>query len=290
MIALPKAGEPIAPMPFPAEERRPRGPVPSSSRPSPARRARPRAAPAPSPADRPLFPEAPALFPWLERRFSPGEATLWIGPASSVGRLLELLYAGSARAGGRVSLVEGANRLNPYHVAEDGRTLEVDSSDVMERVRLARAFTAYQLVALVDGWAREVRAFRPTLLVAHDLPALFGTDEVPQEERAPLLRHLAGALRTVAERSRRPLLVTLSGEPSSFPGLTELGPRLFDVVRFRPGAGALDLEAYQEAMHLALVRRPDGQRGLEEFGPDPGQGVIRWDAPPRPTERRWRNA
>jgi hypothetical protein len=240
----------------------------------------------PPPPARPLFPEAPALFPWLERRFAPGEATIWIGPPSHVGRLLELLYAGSARAGGRVSLIEGANRLNPYRVAEHGRSLDMDSADVMGRVRLARAFTAYQLVALVDGWAREVRRSRPTLLVAHDLPALFETDEVPLEERAPLLGHLAETLRTLSERTRLPMLVTLSGEPSRFPGLTERGPRLCDVVRFRPCDGALDLEAYREAMHLSFVARPDGQRGLEEFGLDPDQEVIRWDAPSPPTGRR----
>jgi hypothetical protein len=202
---------------------------------------------------------------------------------------LELLYAGSARAGGRVSLIEGANRLNPYRVAEDGRSLNVDSSDLVGRIRLARAFTAYQLVALVDGWAKEIRSFRPSLLVAHDLPALFETDEVPPEERAPLLGHMAETLRTLSERTRLPMLVTLSGEPRLFPGLTEHGPRLFDVVRFRPRAHALDLEAYREAMHLSFVARPDGQRGLEEFGPDAGQEVSRWDAPSPPTGRHWRS-
>jgi len=281
MIALSVPESPVAPSPI--ETPRPIGRFPPIVR-SP--RARGASVPPRSTAVRPLFPTSPALFPWLERRFAPGEATIWIGPPSHVGRLLELLYAGSARAGGRVSLIEGANRLNPYRVAEDGRSLDVDSADLVGRIRLARAFTAYQLVALVDGWAKEVRAFRPSLLVAHDLPALFETDEVPQEERAPLLGHMAETLRTLSERTRLPMLLTLSGEPSRFPGLTDRGPRLCDVVRLRPRANALDLEAYREAMHLSFVARPDGQRGLEEFGPDPTEEVTRWDALRPPIGRR----
>jgi hypothetical protein len=246
--------------------------------------------PRPPAGPRPLLPGAPAIFPWLARRFAPGEATLWIGPDGEAAPLLELLYAGIGRAGGAVSLVEGANHLHPYRVAEAGRTLGIDPADLLRRVRLARAFTAYQLVALVDGWAREVRRARPTLLVAHDLPHLFGTDDFPAEERGPLLEHIAGRLRALAEESGRPLLLTLPGGPATFPGLSDRGPRFYDVVRLvgRPGR-PLRLEAYREASGLSMVPRPDGQRGLEEFAPDPREEVMRWAGPPPRTARRSRS-
>ncbi|HEV2166160.1 MAG TPA: hypothetical protein VGS23_04175, partial [Thermoplasmata archaeon] len=253
-------------------------------------RVRPRRAPAPAGRARPLLPEAPAIFPWFERRFSEGEATVWIGTESVLTRLLELLYAGSARAGGRISLIEGANRIHPYRVAETGRAVGTEPEEVVRRVRLARAFTAYQLVALVDGWAREVRRHRPTLLVAHGLPALFESEEVPPEERTALLVHVAGTLRDLSEESGLPMLLTLTDAPSSFPGLTDRGPRLFDVVRCRPRGGSLALESYREVAPLSLVPRRSGQRGLEEFGDgDPQEVITRWDAPPPPTGRPWRN-
>ena len=160
----------------------------------------------------------------------------------------------------------------------------------MRRVRLARAFTAYQLVALVDGWAREVRRHRPTLLVAHGLSTLFESEDVPLEERAPLLTHVAGTLRDLSEESGLPMLLTLTDVPASFPGVTDRGPRLFDVVRCRPRGGSLALESYREVAHLTLVPRRSGQRGLEEFDDGASQEVMaRWDAPPPPTGRPWRN-
>lgn len=237
-----------------------------------------------------LLPAEPALFPWLARRLAPGEATLWAGPPAAVEALLELVYAGSARAGGRVSLLEGANRFHPYRIGERGRALGVDPGEVLERVRLARAFTAYQLVALVDGWAREVRRHRATLLVAHELPALFHDADFPEEERRPLLAHVATGLRALLRRTGLPLLLTSSGGLPGFPGLAEEGPPLYDLVTVAPRPGGLALEAFHPPGRARLVARPSGQRGLEEEGPpEDGPEVIAWAARYRPTARRSRS-
>ena len=251
----------------------------------PRRRARPLERPAPALR----FPSSPSLYPWLARRFSAGEATLWVGPARPVEGLLELLYAGVIATGGRISLLEGANRFHPYRIAERIRSLNGDASEGLERIRLARAFTAYQMVALVDAWAREVRAQRPSLLVAHEVPTLFFETEFPQEERAPLLRHIATVLQRLARTLRVPMLLTVAGGISAFPGLAEAGPRLFDLVRVRPGPLGLSLEAYQESTRLDLVHRPDGQRGLDEFDPHPAQEVTAWAGPSRRIGRRSRS-
>ncbi|HWW45888.1 MAG TPA: hypothetical protein VN180_12540 [Acidimicrobiia bacterium] len=237
----------------------------------------------------PLLPDAPALFPWLARHFSPGEATLWVGARSAIEPMLETLYAGSALADGRLSLLEGANRFHPYRIGEQGRALGVDPGQVLERIRLARAFTAYQLVALADGWSAEARRHRPTLLVAHELSELFFTEEVPAEERVPLLTHVASALEKIVRRTGLPLLVTAADGFARFPGLKEHGPRLFDMVRFRTGSGSVTLEALRDASRLSLVPRAPGQLGLDAFAPPDREEVIAWDARPRRTARRSRS-
>jgi hypothetical protein len=239
---------------------------------------------------RPLLPSEPSVFPWLARRFAPGEATLWTGPRAVVEPFLELLYAGSARARGRISLLEGANRFHPYRVAELGRSLGVDATETVRRIRLARAFTAYQMVALVDGWAAEARRHPPTLLVAHDLPALFAADEVPDDERAALLRHVARSLRALTDAVRVPLLVTLDpGGLERFPGLADAGPRWADLVTFARGPGSVRVRAFRDDARLTAVPRRRGQRGIEEFGGGAAGEVIAWGVPPRPTARRSRN-
>jgi hypothetical protein len=244
----------------------------------------------PPPPAGPVLPADTPVLDWLAHRLSPGEATVLTGNARTVDALLELVYAGCVRAGGTVSLVEGANRFHPYRLVERGRQSGVEPSTLLERIRLARAFTAYQLVALVEGWAREVRSIRPTLLVGHELPLLFAGEELPVEERVPLLRHVARTLRTLLRRHALPLLLTVEGGISGFPGLAEEGPRLFDFVRLSTRSDTLLLEAYREVARLRLVPRPLGQPGLESFAAGIfSEEVVGWDARPRRTVRRSRS-
>jgi hypothetical protein len=236
------------------------------------------------------LPASPALFPWLARRLAPGQVTLWTGGRAAVDPVLELLYAGNALGGGRISLLEGANRFNPYRLGEVGRGLGVDAARVLERIRLARSFTGYQMVSLVDAWSADARRHPPTLLVGHDLPAAFSIDEIPEGERAALLRHVAGTLRTLAESLGVPLLLTLDPSgPASFPGLGDAGPPWCDLVTFARGPGALRLRALRDDARLTLVERAPGQRGIEEFGGGTAGEVIAWGAPSQRTARRSRS-
>ena len=238
----------------------------------------------------PLFPDAPAFFPWLSARFAPGEGTLWIGPPRIVEGLLRDVLAGAVAAGGRVSLLEGANRFDPYQVVERGRRLGLAPDPFLERIRLARAFTVHQLVALAEDWHREVRRHPPTLLIAHEMPALFDDPDVDPDEKGPLLAAVAGGLRKAATASGRPVLITSRDGFAGFPGLADQGPRLFDMVRCRPMPGRLVLTSHRVREQLRLVARPEGQTGLEAFGGAPlGEAVMPWDAPSRPTDRRWRS-
>lgn len=268
---------------FGPHERAPSLPAPRPRVRRPPRSARIRAAP--------VLPSAPALFPWIARGLAPGEVTLWCGARSAVEPVLELLYAGSALARGRISLLEGANRFHPYRLGELGRSLGLGAEETLERIRLARAFTAHQMVALVEGWAREARRHPPTLLVGHDLPTLFWDGETPDDERDALLRHVARTLADLLREIRVPLLLTLGPDgPARFPGLADDGPRWAELVLFERGPTTLRARALRHDARLALVPRDAGQRGIEEFGDaPPAEEVIGWDAPYRRTARRSRS-
>ena len=204
--------------------------------------------------------------------------------------VLELLYAGNALARGRISLLEGANRFHPYRIGELGRAFGVDATETLRRLRLARAFTAYQMVALVDGWAREVRRHPPTLLVGHEIPSLFADAEIPDDERSALLGHIARSLAALAREARVPLLLTLAPDGfERFRAVADEGPPWSDLVSFARGPGTLRLRALRDGARVALVPRPAGQTGMEQFGGEFAEEVIAWDAPPRPTARRSRS-
>jgi hypothetical protein len=253
------------------------------SRRSPARIHRPR--PFPDRSGR-VLPDDPPLFDWLSHRFHAGEATLWVGTSRALDELLEMLYAASAGIGGRISLLESANRFQPYRIGERARDLGVDPGKALTRIRLARAFTAYQLVALVDTWAREVRRTHPTLLVAHGLADLLASEEVPEVERLPLFHHVAATLQELVRSERRPLLLTCPRGFEEFPGLREHGPTLFDLVQCLAYPHHWVLDGFRDGSRLMLVDRTPGQLGLEEFLPHEATEVTRWAARSPRTARR----
>lgn len=235
------------------------------------------------------LPSAPAVFPWLASRFAPGEATIWTGPSSALESMLELLYAGSAAARGRISLIEGANRFDPYRIGEVGRSLGLDASAPLDRLRIARPFTAHQTVALVDAWSEEARRHPPTLLVGHGLTTPFDDPEVGRDERSALLGHIARALAELLEERSVPLLLPLERGLAQFPGLVDDGPRLFDYVRASDGRGGRSFTGLRDGARLWVVDRPLGQRGLLEFAELPETEVIRWGARSRRTAKRSRS-
>jgi hypothetical protein len=226
-----------------------------------------------SPGDR-IFPEAPSIYPWLEEAFRPGCATALVGPRALVPRFLPFLMASVVATGNEISLREGANRFSPYAVAAMGRHLGVPAADALPRIRLARAFTAYQLVSLVEGWGDALAADDPVpaLLIASDPGVLFEAEEVTPEERAALLRHVEGLLRRLAQATDRPLLVTHEGTALDLPGWREEGPRVHETLRLAPGpSGSTFLIAERRAAGVELVASPTLQHCLEEFV-DPSEG------------------
>ncbi|MCI4366609.1 MAG: hypothetical protein L3K08_02535 [Thermoplasmata archaeon] len=233
----------------------------------------------PRPDDR-IFPEAPAIYPWLEAAFRPGHATALVGPRALVPRFLPFLMASVVATGNEISLREGANRFSPYAVAAMGRHLGVPANDALRRIRLARAFTAYQLVSLVEGWVDALAAADPVLalLIASDPGALFEAEEVKPEERTALLRYVATLLKRLARAVDRPLLVTHEGASLDLPGWAEEGPLLHETLRLSPGPkGTTFLLAERRAASVELVASPTLQHRLEEFQDPTEHAIAGWE-------------
>jgi hypothetical protein len=113
-----------------------------------------------------------------------GEVLLVVAPHAGGALMMELV----ARLAGRgpLRLLDGGNRFDLYRCSQaiaralDGGT--ADLRDVLGRIQLARAFTCYQMVALLaETPARPV----PTLVL--DLLSTFYDESVPAGESRRLL-------------------------------------------------------------------------------------------------------
>ena len=103
---------------------------------------------------------------------------------------------------GDLEVIDGGNTFNAYHAV---RALQRAAPELpgavrrLERVRLARAFTCYQLAALLEALESKGMASALPLLVL-DLLATFGDQGVALPERRRLLRGCLAGLKRLSDR------------------------------------------------------------------------------------------
>src|SRR5574341_122015 len=171
-----------------------------------------------------LLPE-PLTDKIIPGKVTPGKVTLAVVPRRAIQPLLEMAARLALHAPLRV--LDGGNCFNAYVVAQALRPALLpallaqqaraqqapDVEAVLERIHVARAFTCYQMVTLLD----EMPATAAATAVL-DLLATFRDETVPMAERQRLLGHCLERLEQLAVAG--PLLVSASpdgGPPMSSP-------------------------------------------------------------------------
>ncbi|MFN2104057.1 MAG: hypothetical protein ACK2U0_14875 [Candidatus Promineifilaceae bacterium] len=132
------------------------------------------------------------------------QITLLIGPRAQREMMLELTAVLALR--GHVRVIDGGNSFDPYHVARAIRRRTHRLDEIFDRVTIARAFTCYQVVTLLE---HTPATDRPHLVC--DLTATFYDEAVSYNESYRLLRIAAGELRRLSRRA--PVVVTTRPAP-----------------------------------------------------------------------------
>lgn len=117
--------------------------------------------------------------------------------------VLEMLARLALR--GPLRVLDGGNRFNAYTVAQELRRHTMAVEAVLARIRIARAFTCYQVLTLLA----ETPALPAATLVL-DLLATFRDESVPLWERRRLLGDCLEHLRRLAGPA--PLLVSATSQ------------------------------------------------------------------------------
>jgi hypothetical protein len=115
-----------------------------------------------------------------------------------------LALAGRMAGNGPLRVLDGGNQFNAYLVAREVRRERLTGGDALNDIALARAFTCFQMEALL---AAQTAA--PTPLVILDMLATFYDENVPFGEREWLLKRCAAHL----ARLRGQVPVAISARP-----------------------------------------------------------------------------
>lgn len=118
-------------------------------------------------------------LPYIDLQgFKTSSITVIEGSSSMVPDVLFRLCAASIVSFDRDAVfVDGGNSFNPYALSKIAKSLGAEPGKVLSRVHVARAFTEYQMEAIIHGLHDAVEQWNPAVLAISYLSSLFsGSD------------------------------------------------------------------------------------------------------------------
>src|SRR5436309_12206946 len=113
----------------------------------------------------------------------------------------------------QILYLDGANQISPLLLARFARERGVDPSRVNSLIRVARAFTCFQLTELVRRVPKTLERFSADVLIVTALPDLYFDEDVRDREARASFEHALEALRNVAPLS---LSIAVFSDATSF--------------------------------------------------------------------------
>ena len=108
-----------------------------------------------------------------------------------------------------VVFVDGGNTFRLYRISRIAQVHQLNPRSVLERIHIARAFTAYQMTSLIMGkMAEAVKRLHAKLVVISDVAGLFMDKDIPDEEARRVFSQVTAYLATFAENNDSALIVT----------------------------------------------------------------------------------
>lgn len=153
---------------------------------------------------------APArLQPW---RLPARGLTVFHG-AGNAARLSHYFLPRLLVEGKRVVYLDGANRIDPLLIARFARQRGQEPSAFNRRIRVARAFTCFQLTELLARVPGALRRFPADILIVTALPDLYFDEDVREGDARACFEQALKRLRRLAQP---PLSVAVFSDARSF--------------------------------------------------------------------------
>jgi hypothetical protein len=115
--------------------------------------------------------------------------------------------------GKQVLCLDGANRFDPLLIARLARQRGHEAAEFNRRIRVARAFTCFQLTELLVRVPRMLEKFAADALVVTALPDLYFDEDVRERDACVAFHHALDALRALRPL---PLGVAVFSDATSF--------------------------------------------------------------------------
>ncbi len=198
--------------------------------------------------------------------FRPSTTTLLDSDARYASELLHVLCVQALEEfDEEVLWIDGGNVVDPYVISALCKRRGLDSRELLSMVNVARAFTAYQLASLVDGFLdREARESTPSTVIISSISDMFMDNDVRRSEAYQLLRGCAKEIVRVTRDSQTITVVT-----SHTPGRVKPDPRIMSVL-----SDAFDVYVQMRCVRDGIAVRVPREARSTNFTPVPWSQTV----------------
>lgn len=210
--------------------------------------------------------------------FRAGEVTFFEADCDYANTLLHTLCVQAVdRFGEEVVWIDGGNAVNPYTMASMCRRLRIDARDALSMINISRAFTAYQLVSLIeDHLPEQIRTRTPSTVIISSFTSLFTDKDMDWAEARQLLRRCADEVAAATRENETVTLMTAflptRGEREARRMCSVLRERADEVVEVRGRGGQTLLSLPARGGRMAFSPSPWNQSLIEDYwGCDRGE-------------------
>jgi len=207
----------------------------------------------------------------LQGGFKAGEITFLDGNSKLISEMPNQICVNTYRTLHSYTIyIDGGMCANPYRIARYARMMETDQRETLEHVKISRAFTVYQLSALLqDKLEPLIEKHRPRTLIIGMFPRLFFDPDVSTKESQVLLKNV---LNKIKELTRKYGLITVftnldSTHMSSSRNLRKiLYSAVDEIIRMKQLYQCTCIDLVKKQEKAVIVDFAKGQLRLEEFG------------------------
>jgi hypothetical protein len=190
--------------------------------------------------------------------FKPSCITVVEGSSGMVPDVLFRLCVASVVDSDREAVfIDGWNSFNPYTLSRIAKSYGKEPRKVLSRIHVARAFTEYQMDALIHGLQEAIEQWTPAVLAISYLPSLFsGSDGKRLFE--PLIEHLKSLTNSSG------IITAITSFGGSWYGDKLLASKADRVIRIEQPSKKL-VRIFDDGYVTDYMPVPPGQTRLTEF-------------------------
>lgn len=205
--------------------------------------------------------------------FRSGQVALLDSDSSYSTDLLHLLSVRAiSQFDEEVVWIDGGNSINPYSISSLCKRLGLDRWEVLSMINISRAFTAYQLVTLIDERLEEqVERCSPAAVVVSSITDMFLDKDMKWMESHQLLRRCLEDISRITKEHETISLITNNVHHMARPS-PMLSALLYEhadlAVQMRARRGGILVSLPGMDRRAMFVPVPWNQYTLDEFGGD----------------------